>query len=63
MAQQPPDTIHVTPREGYIVRDPVTLKALPAEGRRVVRTSFWARRLRDGDVTLGKPGRSSKDDK
>ncbi|CUA90915.1 DUF2635 domain-containing protein [Chelatococcus daeguensis] len=30
---------------------------LPPEGRHVEVTSYWARRLRDGDVVAGEPGR------
>jgi hypothetical protein len=33
-----------------VVRDPIDLSPLPAEGREVPATSFWMRRLRDGDV-------------
>lgn len=35
-----------------IVRDPHTKRPLPAEGDDVPDTSFWHRRLRDGDVVL-----------
>ena len=33
-----------------VVRDPVTAKALPAEGKAVPMTTYWRRRLKDGDV-------------
>jgi hypothetical protein len=39
-------------RAGDIIRDPRTKQQLPAEGGRVPDTSFWHRRLRDGDVVL-----------
>jgi hypothetical protein len=39
------------PQGGLIVKDPITLRALPAEGAKVVLTPYWKRRLRDGDVT------------
>lgn len=35
---------------GTIVRDPDTKRALPDEGDDVPDTSYWLRRLRDGDV-------------
>lgn len=37
---------------GAVIRDPHTKRALPAEGCRVHDSSFWRRRLRDGDVVL-----------
>jgi len=33
-----------------IVRDPDTGKPLAAEGEKKPKTSYWLRRLRDGDV-------------
>jgi hypothetical protein len=33
-----------------VIRDPHTRRPLPAEGGDVPETSFWIRRLRDGDV-------------
>ncbi len=33
-----------------VVRDPVTTKALPAGGKAVPMTTYWRRRLKDGDV-------------
>ena len=46
-----PTTIHVRPGPGLVVRDPVTGTPLPPEGAAVPRTSYWLRRLRDGDAT------------
>jgi hypothetical protein len=40
----------IIPRTGMIVLDPVTHKALPAEGAEVEVDSYWIRRLNDGDV-------------
>jgi len=40
------------PAEGMKVRDPLTLVELPASGRRVRMSSYWRRRLLDGDVLL-----------
>ena len=43
----------VKPVEGRAVRDPKSMMLLPAEGREVPDTdAFWARRVRDGDVTV-----------
>lgn len=39
-------------RAGETIRDPHTKRALPAEGGRVPDSSFWLRRLRDGDVVV-----------
>ena len=50
---------YLTPAPGRTVRDPKNLEALPAEGRAVEMTPFWKRRLADGDVTEGKPPKSS----
>lgn len=33
-----------------LIRDPHTKRPLPAEGAQVPDSSFWLRRLRDGDV-------------
>src|SRR5688572_11173965 len=35
---------------GSLVRDPVTLEPLPAAGTLKPETTYWLRRLRDGDV-------------
>lgn len=43
--------LFVTPREGYKVRDPAIGDHLPADGRLVVETTYWQRRILDGDVT------------
>lgn len=52
-------SMHLIPASGRTVRDPKSLEALPAEGRAVEMTPFWKRRLADGDVTEGKPPKSS----
>jgi hypothetical protein len=54
-----PATKHLIPAPGRTVRDSKSLEALPAEGRAVEMTPFWKRRLADGDVTEGKPTKSS----
>jgi len=45
--------MHVKPaREGLIVLDPATYTPLPTEGAEVPETSYWQRRLLDGDLVL-----------
>ena len=39
-------------REGLIVLDPATRQPIPPEGLVVLPSSYWARRLSDGDVVL-----------
>ena len=49
----------LVPREGLIVRDPVTKTPLPAEGAMKPWSGrpgvYWKRRWRCGDVTIGRP--------
>ncbi len=46
-------TIRIKPAPGLIVRDPVTYRPLAVEGEDKPRFStYWRRRLRDGDVVL-----------
>lgn len=42
--------MYVKPSEGRQVPDPDRGDALPPEGREVVPTQYWQRRLADGDV-------------
>ena len=42
----------VKPKTGSQVRDPVTKRHLPSEGKEVPSTTYWVRRLADGDVVL-----------
>jgi hypothetical protein len=45
------DTIlYLKPREGLTVREPRTKKPLPEYGKAVSSSSYWRRRLKDGDV-------------
>lgn len=46
--------LYLKPKEGLIIRKPDGSK-LAAEGERVPRTSFWLKRLADGDVINLKP--------
>lgn len=48
-------TVRVTPVEGRVVPDPDYGDNLPPEGRIVTRTPYWARRIKDQDVTEGDP--------
>ena len=47
---EPHKTVRVQPREGYVVRDPVSGLPLSAAGEEKPRSSYWLRRLADGDV-------------
>ncbi len=49
-ATQPGETMFVVPESGRRVLDPATRQALPADGADVPRSTFWLRRLREGDV-------------
>lgn len=50
------NTIFVKPaREGLIVRDPITKQIMPADGKEVTDSTYWRRRLRDGDVVKARP--------
>lgn len=39
-------------RPDLIVRDPISRQPVPAAGREVPETSYWLRRLKDGDLEL-----------
>ena len=57
----PPNQIRVRPRsKDFIVRDPKTRQALPAEGALVECNAYWIRRLRDGDVVLANSKKGAK---
>lgn len=51
--------MYLKPAPGLIVRDPNTRQPLPAEGREVQLTDWWARRLRAGDVVEVQPALSA----
>lgn len=42
-------------KPGVSTRDPATGRKLPDEGKAVVMTTFWARRLKDGSVVEVSP--------
>jgi hypothetical protein len=44
--------VFVKPAPGLKVRDPVSYKHLPTEGREVPEDVYWIRRLNVGDVVL-----------
>lgn len=46
-------TVRVVPAVGRVVPDPDRGDNLPSEGRDVVRSPYWARRIKDQDVTEG----------
>jgi len=47
--------MYVIPAAGLTVRDPISRKALPPEGREVPESTHWIRRLAAGDVVRGSP--------
>jgi hypothetical protein len=47
-------TLFVVPAQGRTVRDPQTMEILPPEGDTVPKSTYWLRRLQDGDVILGR---------
>lgn len=50
------------PRALLFVRDPGARDHLPADGREVTLTSYWHRRLLDGDVTDTPPATMPAED-
>jgi hypothetical protein len=52
--------LFVKPAEGLKVRDPDTRRHLPEEGAAVPRSTYWLRRLRDGDVVAASAPRPAK---
>ena len=41
----------IKPKPGVLVKDPVTGKPLSEAGEKKPATTYWLRRLKDGDVT------------
>jgi hypothetical protein len=51
-----PDSLFLKPaKDGLLVRDPDTGKALAAEGEYKPRSTYWIRRLKTGDVIAATP--------
>ena len=46
------ERVFVKPKEGLLVRDEKTKQILPIEGKIVEMSTYWVRRLKDGDVEL-----------
>ncbi|MDX2094361.1 MAG: DUF2635 domain-containing protein [Alphaproteobacteria bacterium] len=47
-----PKSIFVRPNAGVKVFDPATKGFLPEEGLHVVASTYWLRRINDGDVSV-----------
>lgn len=46
------DTVFVTPKKGFKIRDPHGKDHIPNDGRLVVLSPYWTRLINDGDVTV-----------
>jgi hypothetical protein len=46
--------IFVKPKEGLVIRRPDNGRVLSAEGEEVPQSTFWQRRINEGDVIEGK---------
>ena len=59
-----PEKKKLVPREGLLVPDPVTGKSLPPEGAERELTTYWHRRIKDGDVTVAgdRPARKAREE-
>ena len=55
------DTKFLKPGKGLLVRLEDATRHLFAEGEHVVMSTYWRRRVRDGDVTEAKPLKSAKE--
>ncbi len=57
-----PKTQKIYPKPGKMVIDPETKREIPQDGKIVVWSSFWIKRMADGDITLDpiKPVESSE---
>ncbi len=54
------DEIFIKPVQNAKVRDPHTTQHLLPDGEYKPRTTFWLRRIKDGDVVIAKPSKSIK---
>ena len=48
------DTVKIKPKQGLIVRDPITRTPLKNEGEEKPRNVYWLRRLKEGSALLVK---------
>lgn len=55
--------IMIKPVPGRTVRDPETLAILAEGGELKERSAFWLKRIKDDDVIVDKPAKSTKGDK
>lgn len=55
------EKLFIKPKAGLTVRDPETRVPLPLEGTEVAASTYWLRRLRDGDVVEAKSTSKKKD--
>jgi len=46
------EKVLIKPREGLRVKNPKTMQPLPAEGTRVVLSTYWKRRLNAADIVV-----------
>lgn len=46
------DKLYLKPRDGLSVRNPRTMVPVPEYGAEVPNTSYWRRRLKDGDMVV-----------
>lgn len=51
------------PREGVKVRDPITGLHLRKDGEMRLLTTYYNRRIADGDLIVGKPPKKKKESK
>lgn len=49
------DKTYLIPGTGLVIIDPLTKKRLPEEGALISMTTYWQRRINQGDVTIGTP--------
>ncbi len=52
--------LNLKPSPGLVVIDPQTRQALPADGAQVAESSYWLRRLDDGDVVEFNPKKTKR---
>jgi len=52
--------VYLVPAPGLNVIDPANGQPLPPEGKEVQDSTYWRRRLVEGDVTEGAPKKTAK---